>query len=240
MPLESSPLDAGLREAYENITTATITTILLKKGLRNVWLRGTKPLRHGQGRLVGPAFTLRFVPAREDLATPASWASPTSTRGAIEAMDSGVIAVVDAIGVSDAGIFGDILCARMAKRGVTALVTDGVMRDLDGVEASGLPVWCSGVAAPPSVAGLTFVGWQEPVGCGGVAVFPGDLIVADKDGAVVVPQAMIEEVAELGLEQERLEGWIMKEVQAGAKLPGLYPMNDETRKRYEAEVKKGG
>ncbi|HEY9549987.1 MAG TPA: ribonuclease activity regulator RraA, partial [Kiloniellaceae bacterium] len=150
MPLDPAPLDAALREAYENITTATLTTILLKKGLRNVWLRGTRPLRSGQARLVGPAFTLRFVPAREDLATPASWASPTSTRGAIEAMPEGVIAVVDAMGVQDAGIFGDILCARMAKRGVTALVTDGVLRDLDGVEASGLPVWCSGIAAPPS------------------------------------------------------------------------------------------
>jgi regulator of RNase E activity RraA len=240
VPLDPAPLDAGLREAYENITTATITTILLKKGLRNVWLRGTRPLRGSQGRLVGPAFTLRFVPAREDLATPASWASPTSTRGAIEAMPAGVIAVADAMGVQDAGIFGDILCARMAKRGVTALVTDGVLRDLDGVEASGLPVWCSGIAAPPSVAGLTFVGWQQPVACGGVAVFPNDLIVTDRDGAVVVPQALIQEVAELGLEQERLEGWIMKEVQAGAKLPGLYPINDENRARYEAEMKEGG
>src|SRR3546814_9721631 len=89
-------------------------------------------------------------------------------------MPEGVIAVVDALGVQDAGIFGDILCARMAKRGVTALVTDGVLRDLDGVEASGLPVWSSGIAAPPSVAGLTFVGWQQPIACGGVAVFPDD------------------------------------------------------------------
>jgi regulator of RNase E activity RraA len=233
------PLDAALREAYESITTATLTTILLKKGLRNVGLRGPKPLRKSQERLVGPAFTLRFVPAREDLATPASWASPTSTRAAIEEMPEGVIAVVDAMGVQDAGIFGDILCARMHKRGVTALVTDGVVRDVEGVEGSGLPVWCSGVAAPPSVAGLTFVGWQQPVACGGVAVFPDDLVVCDRDGAVLVPQDLIEEVAALGLEQERLEGWIMKEVQAGAKLPGLYPINDENRARYEAETKKG-
>ena len=232
-------LDPALREAYESITTATITTILLKKGLRNVALRGPKPIR-SWSRLVGPAFTLRFVPAREDLATPASWASPTSTRGAIEAMPEGVIAVVDAMGVADAGIFGDILCARMHKRGITALVTDGVLRDIEGVEGTNLPVWCSGVAAPPSVAGLTFVGWQQPVACGGVAVFPDDLMICDRDGAVVVPQAMIQEVAELGLEQERLEGWIMKEVQAGAELPGLYPINDENRARYEAEMKKGG
>ncbi len=154
------------------VSTATITTVLLKKGLRNVWMRGTKPLRPGQPRLVGPAFTLRFVPAREDLATPESWSSPISTRTAIEAMPKGCIAVVDAMGVTDAGIFGDILCARMVKRGVAALITDGVVRDLEGVLGTNLPVWCDGFAAPPSVAGLTFVGWGEPIGCGGVAVFP--------------------------------------------------------------------
>ncbi|MEP7327798.1 MAG: hypothetical protein ABI777_01205 [Betaproteobacteria bacterium] len=123
------------------ITTATLTTILLKKGLRNVWLRGTRPLAPGQPRVVGRAFTLRFVPAREDLATPASWANPVSTRTAIEAMPVGCIAVVDAMGVTDAGIFGDILCARMRKRGVAALVTDGVLRDVAGVRATNLPVW---------------------------------------------------------------------------------------------------
>jgi len=161
-----------------SITTATLTTVLLKKGLRNVWLRGPMPLGLGE-RVVGPAFTLRFVPAREDLATPESWSSPTSTRAAIEDMPEGVVTVVDSCGVTDAGIFGDILCARMAKRGVAALVTDGVVRDLDGVMGTELPVWCSGAAAPPSVAGLTFVGWQETIACGGVCVMPGDLIVAD-------------------------------------------------------------
>ena len=133
------------------VTTATITTILLKKGLRNVWLRGTRPITAGQPRVAGRAFTLRFVPAREDLATPESWASPRSTRGAIEAMPEGCIAVVDAMGVADAGIFGDILCARMQKRGVRALVTDGMLRDVTGVLGTGLPVWCRGAAAPPSV-----------------------------------------------------------------------------------------
>src|SRR6202049_249054 len=169
------------------VSTATITTVLLKKGLRNVWMRGSRPLRPGQKRLVGPAFTLRFVPAREDLATPESWSSPISTRTAIEAMPEGCIAVVDAMGVTDAGIFGDILCARMVKRGVAALVTDGVVRDLTGVLATGLPVWCMGAAAPPSICGLTFVGWDQPIACGGVAVFPNDAIVVDRDGAVVIP-----------------------------------------------------
>jgi regulator of RNase E activity RraA len=229
-------LDAKTIDILAGVTTATITTILLKKGLRNVWMRGTRPLRPGEQREVGRAFTLRFVPAREDLATPESWSSPRSTRAAIEDMPAGCIAVVDAMGITDAGIFGDILCARMGKRGVGALVTDGVMRDLSGVLGTGLPVWCQGAAAPPSVAGLTFVNWQEPIGCGGVAVFPDDVVVADADGAVVIPAALLDHVIATAPEQERMEGWIMDEVNRGEKLPGLYPMNAETKARYEAQV----
>jgi regulator of RNase E activity RraA len=227
-------LDEQLIETLSGITTATLTTVLLKKGLRNVWLRGTKPLRPGQRRVVGPAFTLRFVPAREDLATPESWSSPISTRAAIEAMPPGCVAVVGAMGVNDAGIFGDILCQRMKVRGVAGLVTDGVVRDVEGVINTELPVWCAGVAAPPSVAGLTFVGWQEPIGCGGVAVFPNDVIVVDEDGAVVIPDALLNDVVKLATEQEKLEAWIIGEVQAGASLPGLYPPNAEAKARYEA------
>lgn len=230
-------LDTKTVEVLSAVSTATVTTLLLKKGLRNVWLRGTRPLQPGQPRLVGRAFTLRFVPAREDLATPESWASPKSTRAAIEAMPAGCIAVVDAMGVTDAGIFGDILCARMKKRGVTALVTDGVLRDAAGVLATGLPVWCQGTAAPPSVAGLTFVNWQEPIACGGVAVFPDDVVVADGDGAVLIPAALLDHVVAAAPEQERFEAWIMQEVERGAALPGLYPPNAENRARYEAALR---
>jgi regulator of RNase E activity RraA len=193
-------LDQQTIDILTQVTTATLTTILLKKGLRNVWLRGTRPIRSGQPRLVGRAFTLRFVPAREDLATPESWSHPISTRGAIEAMTEGCIAVVDSMGVQHAGVFGDILCARMIQRKVAALVTDGVVRDVAGVLGTGLPVWCSGVAASPSVAGLTFVDWQRPIGCGGVAVFPGDVVVADDDGAVLIPAAMLDEMLVLAPE----------------------------------------
>lgn len=228
------PDDTALIRALRSVSTATITTILLKKSLRNVWMRGPRSIRPDGPRLIGRAFTLRFIPAREDLATPESWSSPRSTRAAIEEMPEGCITVVDAMGITDAGIFGDILCARMAKRGVSALVTDGVVRDMAGVLSTGLPLWCAGAAAPPSVAGLTFVNWQEPVGCGGVAVFPNDLIVADADGAVVIPAALAEEVAAQGEEQEALEGWIMQQVEGGAKLPGLYPPNAENRARYDA------
>jgi regulator of RNase E activity RraA len=227
-------LDKEIIETLSGITTATLTTVLLKKGLRNVWMRGAKPLCPGQKRVVGPAFTLRFVPAREDLATPESWSSPISTRTAIEAMPPGCVAVVDAMGITDAGIFGDILCQRMKVRDVAALVTDGVVRDVVGVTSTGLPVWCKGVAAPPSVAGLTFVNWQEPIGCGGIAVFPKDVIVVDEDGAVVIPSALLNDVVKAAVEQEKLEVWILNEVLAGASLPGLYPPNAENKARYEA------
>ena len=230
-------LDRKVIDTLSQVTTATLTTLLLKKGLRNVWMRGTRPMSPGQPRLVGPAFTLRFVPAREDLATPESWSKPISTRAAIEAMPEGCICVADAMGVTDAGIFGDILCARMKKRGVAGLVTDGVVRDLAGVLGTGLPVWCSGAAAPPSVAGLTFVAWQQPIGCGGVAVFPDDWVLVDDDGAVLIPQKLIDEVCASAPEQERMEGWIMGEVEKGVVLPGLYPMNAETKARYEASRK---
>jgi regulator of RNase E activity RraA len=231
-------MSAAFYDTLRGITTATITTILLKKGIRRCWMDGPQPLVPGGKRLVGPAFTLRFVPVREDLATPESWSKPISTRGAIEAMPEGCIAVADAMGVRTAGIFGDILTMRMMKRNVTALVTDGVIRDKAGVLASKLPVWCAGTAAPASVNGLTFVGWQEPIACGGCAIFPDDVIVCDDDGAVVIPQNLVEFVAEEGGEHERMETWIVSEVERGAKLPGLYPMNDEAKARYEAWKKK--
>ncbi len=237
MGVEPLALDAAAVASLSGVSTATLTTVLLKKGLRNVWLRGTRPLAPNQPRRVGRAFTLRFVPAREDLATPASWGSPISTRAAIEAMPAGCIAVVGAMGVTDAGIFGDILCARMAKRGVAGLVSDGVVRDLAGVLGTGLPVWCQGTSAPASVTGLTFVGWQEPIDCGGVAVFPNDVIVVDGDGAVLIPAALLDAVTAAAVEQERLEGWIMGQVEHGAALPGLYPPDEENTARYQAWAK---
>jgi len=227
-------MSAALFDILRKLTTATITTMLLKKGIRRCWMNGPKPLVLGGERIVGPAFTLRFVPVREDLATPESWASPVSTRAAIEDMPEGVVAVADAMSVPSAGIFGDILCARMKKRNVAALVTDGVMRDRAGVLASALPVWCAGVAAPASVNGLTFVGWQQPIGCGGCAVFPGDVIVVDDDGAVVIPQNLV------GAEHELYESWVFGEVEKGVKLPGLYPPNDEAKARYLAWRKARG
>jgi len=113
------------------------------------------------------------------------------------------------------------------------------MRDSAGVKATDLPIWCSGTAAPAAIATMAFVGWQEPIGCGGTAVFPGDIIVADEDGAVVIPQAIVGEVAALATEQEKFEAWIVGEVEKGCKLPGLYPPDDETLARYKKEQEDG-
>ena len=147
-------MSEALFDILRKATSATITTMLLKKGIRRCWMNGPKPLVSGGSRAVGRAFTLRFIPVREDVATPESWGSPISTRAAVEDMPEGAVVVADAMGVPSAGIFGDILCARMKKRNVAALVTDGVVRDRSGVLISGLPVWSGGVAAPASVNGL--------------------------------------------------------------------------------------
>lgn len=232
--LTSATPDARMMEVLRSVSTATLTTLMLKQGLRNVWLRGTRPLAPGQDRIAGRAFTLRFIPMREDLATPAAWSAPISTRTAVEAMPAGCVAVIASGGCDDAGVYGDILCARMRQRGVAGLVTDGAVRDLEGIVATGLPIWAQGVAAPPAVTGMTFVNWQEPIGCGGVAIYPDDVIVADGDGAIVVPKAIAELLVAPALEQEDLEAWILSEVLNGAALSGLYPPNPENIARYRA------
>ncbi len=138
-------MSSATYDVLRKVPTATITTMLLRKGIRRCWMNGPRPLVFGGERVIGPAFTLRFVPAREDIATVESWGKPISTRAAIEAMPEGVIAVADAMGLQTAGIFGDILCARMRKRGVAALVTDGVLRDRAGVQMSGSSLGAPGL-----------------------------------------------------------------------------------------------
>jgi regulator of RNase E activity RraA len=175
---------------------------------------------------------MRFIAYREDLASPDALSLPRSTRNAVEAMAPGCIAVIDAQGRTDAGVLGDILAARMAKRGVLGLVTDGAIRDQAGVRAK-LPVWAAGSAAPPSIAALSFAGWQEPISCGGTAVLPGDIMVADDDGVVVIPNVFVSRVIEAGPAQEAFEAWVQDEVERGVPLPGLYPPGPEARVRYE-------
>lgn len=213
-------------------STATITTLLFKMGIRNTWIRSAAPLFANQQRRAGPAFTLRFIPMREDIATPELWSAPTSTRAAVEEMPPGCFAVADAMGQTSAGIFGDILCARMKVRGVAGLVTDGALRDAKSIGDLDLPVWSRGSSAPPATAALTFVDWQRPVACGGVAIFPGDYLVGDGDGVVVIPARLVQEIASAGAEEEELDEWIRAEVLAGVPLPDVYPPDAAAIDRY--------
>lgn len=221
-------------EELRRSCVATLTTILRSRGITNAFVSGIVPLSPGQPRIAGPAFTLRFVPLRDDLATADALSGPQSPRAAIERMPAGCVAVVDAMGLARVGAFGDIMCARMRHRGVTALLIDGAVRDKAGIGKLDWPVWSKHVAGPPGIAGLIYAAEQVPVACGGAAVMPGDIIVADEDGAIVVPQAIVGEVAAEAAEKELFEEWALAEVQGGAPIIGTYPPNEATLARYRA------
>ena len=205
---------------------------LLKRGLRNVWLRGVRALDPSAPRVVGRAFTMRFVPGREDLATPESLASSKSTRFAIEEISAGSVAVVSSCGIVDAGVFGDILCARMVQRGVGGLITDGAVRDVEGVRRTGLPVWCSGVSPPPLAAQLTFVDWQQPIGLRRSR----DLSRRHSDRRPGRSRRHPEgDGARHAGEQpgnRGAGGMDSEQVNAGRKLPGLYPPNEDAKAEF--------
>jgi regulator of RNase E activity RraA len=231
--MTNEKLDAEIVATLRGVSTATVTMQLLKRGYRHVAMRGVLPLKPGQGRVAGRAYTLRYVPFREDLSTPAVLADPrNSARIAIEECPAGAIYVVDARGKPDTGIIGDILAERMKHRGVAGFVTDGGIRDVAGVLAVGLPCWCAGPASPASITEHTSSDLQVAIGCGDVAVIPGDFIVADDDGAVVIPAALAAEVARDGAEQERMEQWILDQVKAGRSTQDFYPPGDATRAEW--------
>jgi regulator of RNase E activity RraA len=224
--------DTCVAEQLRQVSTATLTMVLLKRGVRTSWLCGPKPLAAMTARVVGPAFTIRFVPGREDLSQPESYAKSPSFRDAIEAALPGSVVVIDGRGNTIGATLGDILVARLAKKGVLAAVTDAPVRDGEEIRKLGLPVLCAGVAAPPSIVGLSFAGYDEIIGCGGVAVCPRDVMVCDNDGAVVIPASMAAEVAEAGVEQERFERFVQRRVGEGASVVGLYPPDERTLDDY--------
>jgi regulator of RNase E activity RraA len=215
--------DAELFEILRGVTTDSLATVLMKKGLRNQWVRGPMPMRVDFPRTVGRAFTMRFIPLREDVPGAMAKKLPVN-RDAVEVMPPGSIAIADARGTKDAATFGDIVVMRMTKRGVAGIVTDGAVRDRNGLIATGLPIWTAGITAPPPGAQLMLAAWQEPIGCGGVAVFPDDIVVADADGVIVIPAGIAEETAKAGADQERVDEWQMDQIKRGVSLADLKPM----------------
>lgn len=225
--------------ALRGAGTATVSTQLLKRGLRAHYLRGVRPLG-AAAPFAAPAYTLRYVPAREDKAVPEVWTDRAyPQRAAIEEAPAGWALVVDAMGDTGAGTLGDILALRLRKRGVAALVTDGAVRDAAALAEMDFPVFCAGAAAPASIAALFAADRQCPIACGGAAIFPGDVLVGDADGAVVVPRALAEEVARGGAEQDRLERFIQSRVAAGHPTFGAYPPDDATLAAYAEWTEEG-
>ena len=215
--------DTALFDVLRHVTTDSLATVLLKKGLRNQWVKGPMPLSADYPRTVGRAFTMRFIPLREDVAGAHAKKLPVN-RDAVESMPEGCIAIADARGELRAATFGDIVVFRMVKRGVAGIVTDGAVRDRAGLIASRMPIWTAGITAPPPAARLMLAAWQEPIGCGGVAVYPDDIVVADADGVIVVPAGLASEAAAAAAEQERLDEWQLAEVKRGVKLSELAPL----------------
>jgi regulator of RNase E activity RraA len=232
-------VDPKTIDRLTRISTATLTMVLLKRGIRRTWMRGPVPVFPDAPRVAGPAFTVRFVPAREDLATPESYAKAGSFRDAIEACPAGSIMVIDGCGTHEAATLGDILIARLKFNGVLAAVTDAPVRDIAEIRKVGLPVFSAGAAAPPSITGLVYAGYGELIGCGGIAVAPGDIVVGDADGVVVVPSALAAEAAEAGLEQERFERFVQMRVLQGAPVVGLYPPKADALAAYQRWIAAG-
>ena len=220
----------------EQVSTATLTTQLYRRGFRNVSMQGVGPLdRAANGHVVGPAFTLRNIPAREDLATIEILGDPEfPQRKAIECVPAGYVLVQDCRGERNGASIGSILATRLKVRGVAGLVSDGPVRDSGVIAAMGFPVFCSGASAPLNLVKHHPADMNLPIGCGGVAVFPGDIIVGDVDGVVVIPRHLADEIAADAAEQEHLEDFIMTLIQDGAPLRGTYPPNDATKAAYEA------
>jgi regulator of RNase E activity RraA len=240
MTSDTAPLDAETRALLLEASTATLSIQLLKRGFRFASVNGVAPLNPAAVRFAGPAYTLRFIPAREDLATPASVAQQGNPqRSAIEEIPAGAVLVIDARGETRAGTLGDILAARLLQRGIAGVVSDGAMRDVPELEKMALPIFCNGMAPPPSFNFLYPVDVNRPVGCGGVAVFPGDIVVGDGGGVVVIPRHLVAEVARDSVEQERLEVFIRKRVDHGHPTIGNYPATDETRAAYQRWVAAG-
>jgi len=232
-------LSSYARDALKRVSTATLTTVLFKRGLRNVFIQGIFLLNKEAPRMVGEAFTLRYIPAREDLDQLGAFEGHGHPqREAIEACPGGQVLVMDARRDASAATGGDILMTRLMVRGVAGVVTDGGLRDSPTIEKLAWPAYCGARSAPLNLVRHHAVESQVPIGCGGVAVYPGDVVVGDAEGVVVIPASMAEEVAKEAEAQTEFEDWVEAKVREGRSIFGLYPPNAQTKAEFEAYRKK--
>ncbi|MEV8273075.1 fumarylacetoacetate hydrolase family protein [Microbacterium sp. NPDC077184] len=233
LPAQAPPtLTPDLREKLERAPVAGLSQQLRKRGLNNVTIDGVRPLHPGK-KLIGLARTLRFVPNREDLFT-SHGGGYNAQKRAFDAVGDGEVLVIEARGETGSGTLGDILAIRAHARGAAGVVTDGGVRDVDAVTAVGIPVYTAG--AHPAVLGRRHVPWDADltIACGGTTVQPGDVLVGDADGVIVIPPSLVEEVVDAALEQEIEDGWIADQVAQGHPVDGLFPLTGEWKERYLA------
>jgi regulator of RNase E activity RraA len=223
------------------VSTATLTTQMFRRGFRNVFMQGVRRLGRAGPNLVGPAYTLRNIPAREDLDRTEAFANPEHPqRRAVETTPAGHVLVVDCRGDARVASGGQILMTRLMVRGAAGMVSDGGVRDAGPIAEMAMPVFCAGPSAPLNLVHHHATDIDVPIACGGVAVYPGDLIVGDTDGVVVIPAELAEEVARDAAAQEDMEVFLLSRIAGGAPLPGTYPPNDATRAAYEVWRKTRG
>lgn len=232
-PAAQSPLTDEIRELLDGVAVATVSSALRKRGYVDIFIDGVHPNHEGD-RILGTAKTLRFIPFRPDLFKQYGGGFNAQKR-AFDSVQPGEVLVVEARGIPTTGTVGDVLALRAQFRGAAGIVTDGGVRDFAAVQEFNIPVFSQG--AHPSVLGRRHVPWEVDVtiACGGAAVQPGDIIFGDRDGVIVIPPFLLEEVARESAKQEAEDAWVAEQVAHGAPVDGLFPMNAEWRARYEAE-----
>ncbi len=231
------PISADVIDLLGRASTATLTTQLFKLGLRNTFLAGIAPLRTNESRLIGEAFTLRYIPAREDLDVLSVFNDyDHPQRRAIESVGPGQVLIMDSRQDGRAASIGAILATRLLRRGAAGLVTDGSVRDSAEIAELPMPVFTAGVSPTTNLSLHHAVDMQVPIGCAGVPVFPGDILVGDRDGVVCVPRELAEVIAEPAVQQDRLEEFIITRVREGSQLRGTYPPDEETLAAYRSAM----
>jgi regulator of RNase E activity RraA len=236
-----SELSPKTREALLNVGTSTLTGVLNRHGLRSIFMQDVLPIRHDIPRLVGIAFTMRFIPSREDKDAAGRPGRGQIQSQAMETCPPGHVLVVDSRGDPRAASAGDLYVGRLKARGCAGIVTDGGLRDTDGIHKTGLPAYHRRASSPPSPVAHHPCDLNLPIGCGGVAVYPGDVIVGDCDGIVVIPPEIADEVAEEAVATTLYEEFAEAEVAHGRALPGLFPVaGDEAKRDFEAWKARAG
>ncbi|MEZ0172267.1 ribonuclease activity regulator RraA [Microvirga sp. TS319] len=220
-------LNPETREKLKGVSTATLCTALYKRGLRNQFIQDVRPLNPGLGTMVGEAFTLRYIPAREDL-NPISVFQDRAhpQRKAVEECPPGAVMVIDSRKDARAASAGGILVSRLMKRGVAGVVTDGGFRDSPEIARLDIPAYHNRPSAPTNLTHHQALDINVPIGCGDVPVWPGDVVVGDGEGVVVIPAHLADEIANETVEMTAFEDFVQEEVLKGRSILGLYPATD--------------